>query len=85
MCVTALVSLPDYFGVFADDVQLEHISALHTLDQSERHLMGETESKFDEPWCGAHAARRETSTPWLDNCTFIILSSDIYRSVIIII
>lgn len=38
VCVAELLSLPDNFGVFADDVQLEHISALHTLYQSERHL-----------------------------------------------
>ena len=31
-------SLPHNFGVFADDVQLEHISAFHALDQPERHL-----------------------------------------------
>lgn len=33
-----LLSIPDNFGVLADDVQLEHISALHTLYQPERHL-----------------------------------------------
>lgn len=38
MCVTELFSLPDDFGVLADDLQLEHISALSALDQSERHL-----------------------------------------------
>lgn len=31
-------SLPDDFGVFADDVQLEHVSAFHALYQPERHL-----------------------------------------------
>lgn len=36
-------SVPDHLGVFADDVQLEHVPALHTLHQSERHLQGATE------------------------------------------
>lgn len=36
--VAARPSLPDDFGVFADDVQLEHVSAFHTLYQPERHL-----------------------------------------------
>ena len=31
-------SLPHYFGVLADDVQLEHISAFNALDQPQRHL-----------------------------------------------
>lgn len=30
--------LPDNFGVLADDVQLEHVSALYTFYQPERHL-----------------------------------------------
>lgn len=32
------LALPDDFGVFADDVQLEHVSAFHALYQPERHL-----------------------------------------------
>ena len=36
--VSQLLSSPDNFGVFADDVQLEHISALHTVYQPERDL-----------------------------------------------
>jgi hypothetical protein len=38
-----IFSLPDYFGVLADDVQLEHVPALHTLYEPQRHLYGETE------------------------------------------
>ena len=45
--VVVVLSSPDYFGVLADDVQLEHISALHTLDQSEGDLQGETERQSE--------------------------------------
>lgn len=36
------VCIPHYFGVLTDDVQLKHISALHTFNQPERHLQQNT-------------------------------------------
>lgn len=49
LCKDELLFIPDNFGVLADDVKLEHISALHVLYQPERHLQGETESTCDQP------------------------------------
>lgn len=64
-CRKEPVFLPDNLRIFADDVQLEHVSALHALYEPERHLQGETKSVCVSLMsrCGSkqHICREETT------------------------